>query len=268
MAQNQDHENSLELIEGLKQQLAQSERMAILGELTSTTTHEFNNILTTIINYAKLGLRHTDEQTRTKSLDKILNAANRAAKITSTILGMAKNRKTGFEPTQLNVLIEDTLFLLEREMNKYRISVEKTLNPNPEIYADGNKIQQVLINLLVNARQAMPNGGRLVIKTDFDQENQLVELTIRDFGTGISSDKLPRIFERFYSTKESADESGKGGTGLGLSACREIIEAHHGKVRVESKLGKGTAFIIKFPIFSPTVQTPPFIVTDNLVPSS
>lgn len=268
MAQYPDHETSEQTIEGLKQQLAQAERMATLGELTSTTTHEFNNILTTIINYAKLGLRHPDEQTRTKSLDKILSAANRAAKITSTILGMAKNRKIGFEPTQLNDLIEDTLFLLEREMNKYRVSVEKNLNPIPEVYVDGNKIQQVLINLLVNARQAMPNGGRLIIKTSFDQENQLVDLMIRDFGTGIPVEKLPQIFERFYSTKDGADESGKGGTGLGLSTCHEIMEAHHGKIRVESKVGKGTAFILRFPIPAQPVQPLPLVVSENLIPSS
>ncbi|MDR1959008.1 MAG: sensor histidine kinase [Planctomycetaceae bacterium] len=243
----QKKESQEEIIAKLKQRLVMSEQMAVLGELTGTTTHEFNNILMTIINYAKLGLRHTDEASRTKSFDKILTAANRAAKVTQTILGMARNRKSDFEPTQLATLVEDTLLLLEREMNKYRVSVEKYFRQVPEIPANGNKIQQVLINMLINARQAMPNGGRLVLKLDFEQESNMVVLTIRDYGTGIPSDRLPLIFEPHYSTKDAPDETGRGGTGLGLSVCREIVESHHGKIRVESTLGKGTAFILRFP---------------------
>jgi len=248
MTQNCDRETAEKTIEKLRQQLARSEQMAALGELTSTTTHEFNNILTTIINYAKLGLRHSDEPTRTKSLDKILNAANRAAKVTSTILGMARNRKKDFEPTQLATLIDDVLLLLEREMNKYRISVEKQIKIVPEIFASGNQIQQVLLNLLINARQAMPSGGKLVIKLDVDPHSETVNFIVRDYGCGIPSDQLSSIFEPFYSSKNAPDDSGHGGTGLGLSTCREIVEAHHGKIRVESTLGKGTAFTIKFPV--------------------
>ncbi|MDR0328252.1 MAG: hypothetical protein LBI05_08165 [Planctomycetaceae bacterium] len=140
-------------IELLEEQLVQAQRLSALGELTSTTTHEFNNILTTIINYAKLGLRNKDEASRTKALDKILTAANRAAKMTNTVLAAAKNRKIGFEPTNFVALIEDSLLLLEREMTKYRISVEKNFPEKlPEIMADGNQILQVILNLLINAR--------------------------------------------------------------------------------------------------------------------
>src|SRR5579871_3252200 len=104
----------LEHIEMLKEQLNHAQKLTALGELASTTTHEFNNVLTTIINYAKMGLRHKDDATRDKAFDKILLASNRAAKITATVLGLARNRKGGQEPTNLTELVENTLLLLER----------------------------------------------------------------------------------------------------------------------------------------------------------
>ncbi len=235
-------------IAALEQQLAQAQKMTALGELMSTTTHEFNNVLMTILNYARLGLRHKDEPTRDKALQKILDAGQRAAKITSSVLGMARNRSSGLEPTNLAKLIDEALVLLEREMSKYRISVELQIAPVPEVPANGNQIQQVLLNLLINARQAMPSGGRLLIKLEHDQAGGTVDLTVRDTGSGIPPEKLPRIFDRFYTTKSGPDESGKGGTGLGLSTCKSIIDAHRGRIRVESTLGKGTAFIIKLPV--------------------
>ena len=235
-------------IESLEEQLMQAQRLSTLGELTGTTTHEFNNILMTIINYAKLGLRNKDETNRSKAFDKILTAANKAAKITNTVMAAAKNRKRGFEPTNFVALIEDSLILLEREMNKYRITVEKSFpNKLPEIMADGNQILQVVLNLLINARQAMPDGGRLVLKMSYDEENEMIDFIVRDFGCGIPQDKLPRIFEPFYSTKSGPDDSGKGGTGLGLASCRTIIEQHQGLIRVESTEGNGTAFTVKLP---------------------
>src|SRR3984957_4840408 len=104
----------------LKQQLAQAEKLTALGELISTTTHEFNNVLMTIINYAKMGMRHQDKPTRDKSFEKILAAGNRAARITHGILGFARNRSAGQEPTDMAKLVDDVLLLLEREMQKYR----------------------------------------------------------------------------------------------------------------------------------------------------
>jgi Signal transduction histidine kinase regulating C4-dicarboxylate transport system len=262
MSHKWENENAEQTITRLQEQLVQAQRMTAIGELTSTTTHEFNNILMTIINYAKLGLRHSDDETRTKSFDKILTAANRAAKITSTILGMARNRKQGFEPTQLKPIIEDALMLLEREMNKYRISVTTELDDVPEVMADGNQIQQILFNLLTNARQAMPNGGKLTIKLNFDDHSEMVLIQVRDYGTGIPQEKLPYIFDSFYSTKTGPDQSGKGGTGLGLSACRNIVESHGGKIRVNSTIGKGTAFTIMIPVCK-TCPTMPISLASN-----
>jgi signal transduction histidine kinase len=237
-------------IEFLKQQIAHAQRMSALGELVSTTTHEFNNVLMTIINYAKLGLRHKDNATREKAFEKILSAGNRAARITNSVLGMARNRSKGQEPIDLTQLVEDTLLLLEREMNKYRITVDKQFQPIPLAVVNGNQIQQVLLNLLINARQAMPTGGRLIIKLLYDREEDMIDLVVRDYGCGIPADKLPRIFEPYYTTKSGPDGSGKGGTGLGLSMCREILEAHRGRIRVDSTVGKGTAFTLKLPTVS------------------
>lgn len=232
----------------LMQQLVQAQKLTALGELLGTTTHEFNNVLTTIINYAKLGLRHKDEATRDKSLQKILSAGERAARITQSVLGMARSRQHRTEPTRLNDLIAESLVLLEREMNKYRVSVELDLADVPLVLANGNQIQQVILNLMINARQAMPRGGRLMIRLRHEPVDDRVELTIRDTGTGIPTESLPRIFDAFYTTKQGPDASGKGGSGLGLAACRQIIEAHQGRIRVESTVGKGTSFTIRLPV--------------------
>jgi signal transduction histidine kinase len=118
----------------------------------------------------------------------------------------------------------------------------------PDVPVNGNQIQQVLVNLLVNARQAMPEGGRLVIRLRPDREGRHVELSVRDYGLGIPQDKLPRIFEPYFTTKSGPDATGKGGTGLGLSACRQIIQAHQGVIRVESAVGKGTCFTLRLPV--------------------
>src|SRR5262245_11361417 len=143
----------------LRQQLAQAQKLTALGELVGSTTHEFNNVLMTIINYAKMGLRHKDTATRDKALDKILTAANRAAKITNGILAFARNRSQSLEPTDLAKVVADSLLLLEREMSRYRIRVETVLENVPPAMANGNQIQQVLMNMLINARQDMPKGG-------------------------------------------------------------------------------------------------------------
>lgn len=232
----------------LKQQLAQAQKLTALGELVSTTTHEFNNVLMTIINYAQLGLRHKDEATRDKALEKILAAGQRAAKITNSVLGVARNRSNSFESTDLERLVNESLVLLEREMSKYRIRVETQFGKVPEAWAIGNQIQQVLLNLLINARQAMSGGGTLIIKLEYDSVADMVDLVVRDTGCGIAPDHLQKIFDPYFTTKSGPDDSGRGGTGLGLASCRSIIEAHRGRIRVESTVGRGTAFTIKLPV--------------------
>ncbi len=234
-------------VEALRKELFQAQQTTALGELVSTTTHEFNNVLTTILNYAKLGIRHTDEPTRTKALEKIFSAGQRAEKITNSVLGLARNRSNEPVPTDLSGLVSESLVLLEREMQKYRVSVETSLDTQRPAMVVGNQIQQVLLNLLTNARQAMPQGGRVIIRLTEETATGTVDLMIRDTGSGIPEEQLPKIFDRYFSTKQGPDESGKGGSGLGLSACRDIIEQHGGRIRVQSTVGKGTAFTLKLP---------------------
>lgn len=246
----QQHQQML----ALRQELEQSRRMATLGELTSTTTHEFNNLLMTMLNYAKLGLRHKDEPTRDKAFQRIHDAANRAAKVTSSVLAMARNRTGQMEPTDLKQLVEDTLLLIEREFRRFRVQLECVLDQVPHVNGSGNELQRVLVNLLVNARQATPEGGNVRISLKHNVESNEVLLTIRDSGAGIPPDVLPRIFEPFFTTKSGPDATGKGGTGVGLSSCKETIDAHAGRIRVESTVGKGTAFIIRLPAVPPAVS--------------
>lgn len=255
----QDRPDLVEQVQALEQQLRQAQKLTALGELVSTTTHEFNNVLMTILNYAKMGIRHKDDKTRDKAFEKILAAGQRAAKITNGILGFARNRSNTFESTDLAKIVDDTMTLLEREMHKYRVNVELSIEPVPPVLAHGNQIQQVLMNLLINARQAMPDGGRVIIRLHHDAAGGMVDLMVRDTGSGIPADKLPRIFDRFYSTKSGPDESGKGGTGLGLSLCHDVIEAHGGRIRVESTVGKGTAFILKLPAMK-NVDAPTHVI--------
>ncbi len=237
--------------EQLQSRLKQAERLAAIGELTSTTTHEFNNLLMTILNYAKMGLRHKDEATREKAFTRILDAANKGAKITSTVLGLARNRSGDLEPTNLVPLVQDTLVLLEREMNKYRIAVETEFQEVPNVMAAGNQIQRLLLNLLTNARQAIGEVGTIRIRIFYEASSSSVGLLVRDSGHGIAPEHLPKIFEPFFTTKSGPDATGKGGTGLGLAACKEIIDQHQGRIRVESTVGKGTAFTIRFPAIVP-----------------
>lgn len=254
-------------VAALKDQLAHAQRMAALGELVSTTTHEFNNVLMTILNYARMGIRQKDEKTRDRALEKILGAAERAAKITSTVLAVARNRSNSFEPTNLGKLVDDSLVLLERELNKYRIAVERHYDPAPDALVNGNQIQQVLLNLLINARQAMKNGGRVLIRIGHDSQDETVVVTIRDTGCGIPADQLRHIFDPYFTTKQGPDETGRGGTGLGLSSCREIIEAHRGRIRVESTVGRGTAFTLKLPVARPVVPPLPMAAANSPVAS-
>ncbi len=255
--QQNEVEQLKEEVAVLRKRLDESQRMTALGELVSTTTHEFNNVLMTIINYAKMGMRHDDKPTRDKAFDKINSAGMRAAKITNSVLGMARNRGEKFEMTSLPSLVEQSMVLLEREMQKYRISVEMEVDEDlPEVSCIGNQIQQVLMNLLINARQAMPDGGRLIIRQKLNAENNSVDLSVRDFGSGIPQETLRKIFTPYFTTKSGPDETGKGGTGIGLATCKNIIEAHGGKIRAESSVGKGTCFTLMLPIERQKVPVP------------
>jgi len=241
-------------IEELRKQLMQAQKMSAVGALASSITHEFNNILTTVINYAKMGLRHKDNKTREKAFDKILSAGHRAAKITTGMLTYSRSQDERREPSDLAQLVQDVLVLVEKDLQMHRVRLETNLVDRPFAAVNACQIQQVLVNLIINGRQAMNAGGSLFISVRADLEMGVAEISVRDTGSGIPSEKLPKIFDPFFSTKQ-ADQQGQGGTGLGLSLCREIIEAHDGRIRVESVMGKGTMFTLKFPLVQAPAMT-------------
>lgn len=233
-------------LEALRMQLLQAQRLSSMGELASSVAHEFNNILTTIINYAKMGMRGTTPSSQTQACEKILRGGQRAAAIVNSMLGFARNSSTTREVTDVVHLVEEVLLLTEKDLSKHRVSVEKRFHGRPTVIAVPGQIEQILMNLVINARQAMPNGGRLKIDVRENPEGDTVEVKIADTGVGIAPDNLRQIFEPFFTTKQP-DEYGRGGTGLGLSVCRQIIEQHHGRIRVESVVGKGSTFTVKLP---------------------
>jgi signal transduction histidine kinase len=232
----------------LRQQLLQAQRLSSVGAIASSVAHEFNNILTTIINYAKLGLRPTaDEQARTQALERILKGGHRAAGIVSSMLGYARANAARRIPTDVARLVEEALILTEKDLSKHRIHIDRRFHARPVAPVIPGQIEQILVNLVINARQAMPRGGRLLIEVRENAAVGMAEVRIADSGVGIPPDRLRLIFEPFYTTKEP-DENGHGGTGLGLSVCRQIIEQHHGRIRVESVVGKGSTFTVKLPL--------------------
>lgn len=232
-------------VEALQSQIDQMHRMAMLGELTAMTTHEFNNLLMSMLNYAKIGLRHKDEATRDKALQRIFDAANKASRLTCGVLALARNRTGSREPTDLRRVVEDSVLLMEREFRKYQVQLEVDVQDVPQVLAAGNELQRVLINLLVNARQATPAGGQVRVSLKEDTQAGEVLLMVRDNGSGIAPSVLPRIFDPHFTTKQGPDASGRGGSGLGLAACKQVIDAHGGRIRVDSSLGKGTLFTIR-----------------------
>jgi signal transduction histidine kinase len=232
----------------LRQQLFQAQRLSSVGALASSVAHEFNNVLTTIINYAKLGLKPTaDDQARTQALERILKGGHRAAGIVNSMLGYARANAARRVPTDIARLVEEALILTEKDLSKHRIHVDRRFHARPVAPVIPGQIEQILVNLIINARQAMPRGGRLLIEVRDNPVAGMAEVRIADSGVGISPDRLRLIFEPFYTTKEP-DEEGHGGTGLGLSVCRQIIEQHHGRIRVESVVGKGSTFTVKLPL--------------------
>ncbi len=237
----------LKQVEDLRRQLMQAQKMSSVGALASSITHEFNNILTTIINYAKMGLRKKDNATRNKAFEKILNAGQRAAKITCGMLSYARNQSDRREPTDLVGLVQDVLVLVEKDLQIHRVNLQTDFFGRPHAAVNASQIQQVLLNLIVNARQAMEGGGRMFITVESNEKEGKAEISVRDTGSGIPAEKLRKIFDPFFTTKK-ADEQGQGGTGLGLALCRDIIEAHKGRIRIESAVGTGTTFTLKFPL--------------------
>ncbi len=232
--------------EALRQQLLQAQRLSSVGELASSIAHEFNNILTTIINSAKLGSRNPDAGEKQQAFDRIIKAGQRAAAIAGGMLGFARKSSSHRQLCDIARLVEEVLMLTDKDLSKNRVLVETRFHARPYAWVVPGQIEQILVNLVINARQAMTGGGRLKIEVRENVAADTVEIRVSDTGQGISRDQLPMIFEPFFTTKQP-DEYGRGGTGLGLSVCRQIIEQHHGRIRVESVVGKGSTFTVKLP---------------------
>ena len=148
----------------------------------------------------------------------------------------------------------------------HRVRLQTSFDELPVVAEiNAGQIQQVLLNLIVNARQAMPNGGQLTVQVRRSSEGALGEIVVRDSGAGIPPETLRKIFDPYFTTK-TADAQGQGGTGLGLSLAREVIEAHHGRIRVESTVGQGTMFILKLPLAGTNAKkvTIPKVATQHL----
>ena len=232
----------------LREQLMRAQRLSSVGTLASSVAHEFNNILTTLINYAKLGLRpESSDASKQQAFEKILKGSQRAAVIISSMLGFARNGTTQREVTELVPLVEEALVLTDKDLSKHQIKTEKRYHSYPKVAMVRGQIEQILLNLIINARQAMQRGGRLTIDVRENAKAGMAEIAICDTGVGIPPEQLRLIFEPFYTTKKP-DEQGHGGSGLGLSVCRQIIEQHHGRIRVESVVGKGSKFTVKLPL--------------------
>ena len=234
-------------VEALRRQVVALQRVSSLGVLAGGVCHELNNALTPILNYAKLGLRNPDPEYRRRAFEKIQEAAHRASAITGGVLGLARPRADRREPTDLVRLVEEVLLLLNKDLTRGRVALDFRAEGRPHARVNPAQIQQVLLNLVINARQAMPGGGTVRVRVGLDATGRLAELSVADTGVGIAPADLRRIFEPFFTTKTGPDATGLGGTGLGLAVCRDIVEAHHGRLRAESRVDQGTTFTLRLP---------------------
>ena len=237
-----------EEVEALRRQLVALQRVSSLGVLAGGVCHELNNALTPILNYAKLGLRNPDPAYRERALQKILEAAERAAAITGGVLGLARPRADRREPADLARLVEEVILLVGKDLSSHRVQLDFLVVHRPHVKVNPAQIQQVLLNLIINARQAMPRGGTVKVRVAHEPNARLAEVSVADTGDGIAPADLRRIFEPFFTTKTGPDDAGLGGTGLGLSVCRDIVESHRGRLRAESRLGQGTTFTLRLPV--------------------
>jgi signal transduction histidine kinase len=228
----------------------QLQRIASVGAVASSIAHEFNNILTTILNTAKLGLSSPDAGVKQQAFDRILTVSRRASRITTGVLALSRNRSGRREPTPIVPLVEEVLAVLEKDISKHRVRLERSYTAEPVAEIVPTQIEQVVMNLVINGRQAMPSGGHLRVSVGYNAGQHCVEIGVRDTGVGIGPDLLNKIFDPFFTTKDGPDDSGHGGSGLGLSICREIVERHQGRIRVESQVGRGTTFTVKLPALS------------------
>jgi two-component system NtrC family sensor kinase len=231
----------------IENQLLQSSKMSAVGQLAAGVAHEFNNLMASVYGYAQFMKQHPENAAVVqKGVEVILRSSERARELTTSLLTFSRRRPGRREPVDVNQILTDTLLLLHRQMEKSGVRVERTSDRIPLTVADPGKLQEVLLNMLVNAQQAMPDGGHLRVTSRV--EGAGIEIRIEDEGMGIPPENLSRIFEPFFTTKGPLSGAKQPGTGLGLSTAYNHIRDHGGSIRATSTPGKGSCFVIQLPI--------------------
>jgi len=236
-------EERSEQLKKIHGQLFRSEKLASLGKLAAGVAHEINNPLTGVLTNASLLLDDFKEgDERREDVEVIVNETIRCREIVKRLLDFARQTKPKKVSANINTLIENIILLVRNQTSFRNITIEKDLGSNiPEIMADTDQIQQVFINLILNASEAMSEGGKLTIESKMEKNGDYIAIEFTDTGYGISEDNRRKIFDPFFTSKAS-------GTGLGLSISYGIIERHGGTINVESSVGIGTIFTIYLPI--------------------
>lgn len=247
----------------LQDQLQQAQKMESIGTLAGGIAHDFNNLLTVIIGNKQLAQRKLDPNSPVNPrLEEIEIAANRAAALTRQLLAFSRRQTLERKNINLNDVINDTMKMLRRLISEeIEVQIKETFKLS-QVYADPQQIGQILMNLAINSRDAMPEGGRLVIETrntvldynycssrPYTKPGNYVEISVRDTGTGMDAETRQRIFEPFFTTKEVGM-----GTGLGLSVVYGIVKQHDGFIEAESEPGNGTTFKIYLPVTENPVE--------------
>jgi PAS domain S-box-containing protein len=232
----------------LEAQLTQADKLSSIGLLAAGVAHEVNTPLAVISSYAQMLTKQLQgDPQKGPLMEKITRQTFRASEIVNNLLNFSRTSGTEFSDVDLNKIIMDTLALLEHQFKTAKVQVRSELSEHlPYINGNAGRLQQVFLNLFLNARDAMPNGGRLRISS---ANGDSVSVTVADSGTGIAQEHIQRIYDPFFTTKTSPREGqANRGTGLGLSVTYGIIQEHAGKIRVESQPGAGTTFYLDFPL--------------------
>jgi signal transduction histidine kinase len=238
----------------LEAQLSQADKLSSIGLLAAGVAHEVNTPLAVISSYAQMLSKQLQGDPQKGALmEKITRQTFRASEIVNNLLNFSRTSGTEFADVNVNQIILDTLALLEHQFKTARIRVQDELTGHlPVINGNAGRLQQVFLNLFLNARDAMPEGGTLRVAT---MNGESVSIAVADTGTGIAQENIRRIYDPFFTTKTAQQPGQPGrGTGLGLSVTYGIIQEHAGKIRVESRPGEGTTFYLDFPLMRKPVN--------------
>ncbi len=227
-----------------QEQLLQSEKLAAMGRLTSQIAHELNNPLYGIMNTLELlKTEISPESKRRKILEMALSETVRLSELLRKMLSFSKPDQEEKQAVDLNTVLDEILLLHEKQLQENDIKIKMSFAESlPQINASKDQLRQVFLNLVANARDAMPDGGTLSVSTEADKEN--VKIEISDTGIGIKEEHIKKIFDSFFTTKDTVK-----GVGLGLSVCYGFIKDHGGDIKVKSNVGEGTTFSIAFPVY-------------------